>query len=375
MRNIVFLVIGLLFISNAMNAQNLKFKSKKLNPKNVGEKLVENYLSSEYRHFDEIPGPPPFIVYPETCTWFGALKFSKASKNKKMENMLEKRFFPLVGKRKELMQVPNHVDNTVFGIIPLQLYMQTRNEVYYHMGIDFADRQWELPKSSSKDSISNNKWLNKGLSWQTRFWIDDMYMITAIQSQAYLASGNKKYIERAAYEMTVYLDSIQQDNGLFYHASSAPFYWARGNGWMAVGMAKLLKNLPDSNIYKDRIMKAYLKMMNTLKEFRNDEYLWGQLIDEPQQSWTETSGSAMFTYAIIEGLKNGWLDKKQYTSIVRQAWESLVSYLDDDGNLHNVCIGTNIGDSKKYYLNRKKLVGDFHGQAAMLWCATALIEK
>ena len=69
--------------------------------------------------------------------------------------------------------------------------MQTRNEVYYHMGIDFADRQWELPKSSSKDSISNNKWLNKGLSWQTRFWIDDMYMITAIQSQAYLASGNK----------------------------------------------------------------------------------------------------------------------------------------------------------------------------------------
>ena len=182
MRNIVFLVIGLLFISNAMNAQNLKFKSKKLNPKNVGEKLVENYLSSEYRHFDEIPGPPPFIVYPETCTWFGALKFSKASKNKKMENMLEKRFYPLVGKREELMQVPNHVDNTVFGIIPLQLYMQTRNEVYYHMGIDFADRQWELPKSSSKDSISNNKWLNKGLSWQTRFWIDDMYMITAIQS-------------------------------------------------------------------------------------------------------------------------------------------------------------------------------------------------
>ena len=35
----------------------------------------------------------------------------------------------------------------------------------------------------------------------------------------------------------------------------------------------------------------------------------GQLIDEPQQSWTETSGSAMFTYAIIEGLKMDGLIK------------------------------------------------------------------
>ena len=64
---------------------------------------------------------------------------------------------------------------------------------------------------------------------------------------------------------------------VFLSCFISSFYWARGNGWMAVGMAKLLKNLPDSNIYKDRIMKAYLKMMNTLKEFRNDEYLWGNL--------------------------------------------------------------------------------------------------
>ena len=60
-----------------------------MNPKNVGEKLVENYLSSEYRHFDEIPGPPPFIVYPETCTWFGALKFLKLQKIRKWKTCLK----------------------------------------------------------------------------------------------------------------------------------------------------------------------------------------------------------------------------------------------------------------------------------------------
>ena len=35
--------------------------------------------------------------------------------------------------------------------------------------------------------------------------------------------------------------------------------------------------------------------------------LWNQLIDE-KDCWTETSGSAMFTYAMILGVKNGWLE-------------------------------------------------------------------
>jgi rhamnogalacturonyl hydrolase YesR len=48
-------------------------------------------------------------------------------------------------------------------------------------------------------------------------WIDDMFMITAYR-RAYRATNDKKYIERAAREMVVYLDSLQKPNGLFYHA-------------------------------------------------------------------------------------------------------------------------------------------------------------
>ena len=53
-------------------------------------------------------------------------------------------------------------------------------------------------------------------------WIDDMFMITTIQSQAYLATGDRKYIDRAAAEMAMYLEKIQRPNGLFYHAPTAP---------------------------------------------------------------------------------------------------------------------------------------------------------
>ncbi|GGH18637.1 glycosyl hydrolase [Sphingobacterium alkalisoli] len=367
--------VCLFFVSIQAYAQQdiLQHLPKHADPAMVGEKLVRNYLASDYRHFDEISGEPPYIVYPETCTWLGALVFSEKTNNKQLLTDLEKRFYPLLGKRKELMQKPNHVDNTVFGVIPLRLYMLTQNPLYYHIGIDFADRQWQMPKSSSRDSIKHRSFLEKGLSWQTRFWIDDMYMITAIQSHAYLATKDRKYIDRAAYEMTVYLDSIQRPNGLFYHAKEAPFFWGRGNGWMAAGMTELLKNLPKESEYYARILASYQLMIRTLKENTNSEGLWGQLVDEPKESWTETSGSAMFTYAMITGVKEGWLKQAEYAPVVRKAWLALMPYLNENGDLREVCIGTNIGSTKEHYLNRRRLVGDFHGQAALLWCASAML--
>lgn len=42
-----------------------------------------------------------------------------------------------------------------------------------------------------------------------------------------------KYVERAAKEMAMYLDELQRLNGLFYHAPDVPYFWGRGNGWMA----------------------------------------------------------------------------------------------------------------------------------------------
>ena len=56
-------------------------------------------------------------------------------------------------------------------------------------------------------------------------------------------------------------------------------------------------------------MKGYLLMMNNLKKYVNKDGLWNQLIDQPD-FWTETSGSAMFAYAMIVGVQtDGWIRK------------------------------------------------------------------
>ena len=237
----------------------------------------------------------------------------------------------------------------------------------------YADGQWELPANPQhyKQLSEAKKYADEGYSWQTRLWVDDMFMITDLQAQAYLVTGDKKYIDRAAREMALYLDRIQRPNGLFYHHTGTPFFWGRGDGWMAVGMAEMLRMLPKDNPYLPRIRAAYMQMMETLLRYQGYDGMWRQIIDNPN-SWKETSSTAMFTYAMILGVKNGWLDKKIYGTAARKAWITLLSYLDEKDNLRNVCEDTGAKNSFDWYQNRRRLTGDLHGQAAMLWCAYAL---
>lgn len=101
--------------------------------------------------------------------------------------------------------------------------------------------------------------------------------------------------------------------------------------------------------------------------------MWSQLVDDPA-CWAETSGTAMFTYAMITGVKQGWLDKKEYSPVARKAWMALIPYINEEGDVTEVCIGTNKKNDKQYYYDRRRIVGDYHGQAPILWCCFALIE-
>ena len=201
-----------------------------------------------------------------------------------------------------------------------------------------------------------------------------MYMITAVQTQAYRATKDKKYLDRAALTADAYLTKLQQPNGLFYHADDSFFYWSRGVGWFAAGMAELLSDLPKNHPKRASIMKSFQTMMSSLLKYQADSGLWRQLVDKPE-SWEETSGTGMFTFAMVTGVKKGWLDEKTYGPAARKAWLALVSKLDKNANVTDVCVGTNKGFSIQYYLDRLRATGDLHGQAATVWTAMALLEK
>lgn len=327
-------------------------------PKEIGKRVAENFVK---RDFEYQSGKRQFVIYPEACTWYGALSVAKELKDKELRTKLVRKFDGfLTPEGTKAISPQAHVDYRVFGIVPLELYMQTKNRRFLDIGLGLADKQWE---TTTPD----------GITTEARYWIDDMYMVTAVQVQAYRATGDKKYLERAAKTMVAYLDKLQQPNGLFFHAPDAQFYWGRGNGWQAAGMSELLISLPKNHPLRPRIVEGYNKMMESLLKYQGADGLWHQLLDHPE-SWTETSGTGMFTFAMVTGVKNGWLQERTYGPAARRAWLGLTEHIDQNANVTDVCEGTNKGFSVQYYLNRKRLTGDLHGQAATLWSAMALLR-
>ena len=323
-------------------------------PTEVGNKVAEQFVSTVNINKEG-------AIYPAICTWYGALTFAELSHNKELLQQLTDLFDrQFTADLKTFALDKHHVDYSVSGSVPFEIYIASKNPQYLSFGHEFADRQWESPNPD-------------GLSQETRYWIDDMFMITILQVQAFRATANSKYLDRAAREMVAYLDRLQQPNGLFYHAPDAPFFWGRGNGWVAAGMTELLRSLPKNHPQRLRIMTAYLAMMKSLVELQGQDGMWRQLLDHAE-AWPESSSTGMFTYAMITGVKNGWLNEKVYAPAARKGWLALVGQLEPNGDIRNVCEGTGRKNDLNYYLERKRNTGDLHGQAPVLWCASALLR-
>ena len=353
------LFLGAIFsLTGCASAQN-HFSNLPANadPRVVGQRVAENLLERNYR----TNKPAGYIVYPEVCAAFGALRFADATGDTKLEQKLSTRYAPVLLPENSKWIPPNgHVDNNVFGALPLEIFLLNGDTNFRALGLKLADRQWENP-------------LTNGLTRETRWWVDDAWMVGSLQIQAFRATHDARYADRVATQLAAYLDKLQEANGLFHHGPEAPFYWSRGNGWVAASLAEVLQSLPPSHPKYARIMAGYKKMMSGLKNCQSPSGLWHQLLDDPQ-SFEETSGTGMFTYAMIVGVKHGWLGA-EYADCAQRGWLALCEKIDSDSNLTEICIGTNQSKDKQFYLDRPRQAGDLHGQAPVLWCAWALVEK
>jgi rhamnogalacturonyl hydrolase YesR len=324
-------------------------------PQEVGKKVAEHFVASPHQY-------TATIHYAEVATWYGALSFAHLTKDDALRTELVQKFDPLLPGGAEAARIPvrHHVDDSIFGVVPLEIAIQIKDPKYLADGVGWADRQWENPQPD-------------GFSAETRYWVDDMYMLTMLQLEAYRATGDRKYLDRDAREMVAYLDKLQQPNGLFYHAPDVPFFWGRGDGWFAAGMAEMLRTLPEDHPQRARILDGYRKMMAALLKYQGKDGMWRQLIDH-EEAWPESSSSGMFTFAMITGVKNGWLDGPTYGPAARKAWLAVIGYVDQNSDVTQVCAGTGKLNSLEYYLARPRRTGDFHGQAPILWAADALLR-
>lgn len=344
-----------------------------------------------------------FIPYPISVLWAKSIETARLAGERELERKLASQYtepFLPGGDKHALGPDPCHVDLSVFGAAMLEAYLSTGDARLLALGEERVKRQWAPPREddyakmpeSMRGGVHEVEYTKRlanfadGLSGQTRFWTDDMFMIGYLQTRGALAAAaagrpadQALYLHRAAHEAVRYLDDLQlkggRAEGLFYHAPGlAPQCWGRGNGWMAAGLTVILGAVPKTAPEYPRILEGYRKMMAALVKWQRPNGYWGQLVDVPE-SWDESSATAIFTFAFISGVKNGWLDAAVYGPAARRAWCALCGKLDGNFQLADVCVGTDVGKTAEHYLARDKVVGAPHGQAGMLLCVNALLGK
>ncbi|MGA2053010.1 MAG: glycoside hydrolase family 88 protein [Opitutales bacterium] len=327
-------------------------------PTSVGTKVVQNLLARS--KLDLSRG----LSYKETCSGYGAVRFALATNNQDLLYQVLKRYQSIITPAgAKLVPKPDHVDRSVFGILPLELYRVTNDQKYLTLGLSYADAQWAPPLNAAN------------LSSETRYYIDDTYKISVMQIQAFHASANPVYATHAVQEFNAFIDQFQQPaTGLFFHGPDAHVYWGRGNGWIASALAEVLLYLPADNPSRAKIMASYKSMMAGLLKVQADDGRWRQVLDDPK-AWEENSCTGFFTFALGVGVNQGWLDAATYRPAVKKAWVALCGQLDDQANVKNVGVLTEHSNDEAYYLARPTATGDLHGQFGMLWAAWALLGK
>jgi unsaturated rhamnogalacturonyl hydrolase len=359
-----FIIVAgfLLSQSSAQAYDGLKDFPEEKSPKVIGKKVAEDLLGRKH-HLSSFMRNNSSLHYAEVFTAYGALKFADLTGDQDLLLSLERRYRPMVDENRSAY-LPNgyHGDYTAVAMVPFELYRLRGDKRFLELGVEMVKKQWEY--TNPKD----------GLTWQARWWIDDVYMVAAVDALATRVTGDMTWVRNGAYFTWVYMNKLQDKTGLLPHTANVRYYWARGVGWVAAGLVETLTTLPEWHPLYAPLMIAYKKLMAGLLPLQAESGLWRQLLDDPT-AWEETSGTAMFVYSYIVGVRKGWLDEAAYGPAARKGWLALADKVNDTGQLSDICVGTNEMKGADNYLKRERSTGDFHGQAPLLWCVNALLEK
>ena len=211
-------------------------------------------------------------------------------------------------------------------------------------------------------------------------WLDDLYMSVPALAQMGALTGDRKYFDDAVRQITQFSSRMfVPETGLYRHGwvqdmdPHPAFYWARANGWAVVAMAELLSVLPEDHPGRAAVLAQYRAHVAGLTALQSGAGLWHQLLNR-NDSYLETSASAMYVYAIARGINRGWLEPLAYGPTVSLGWNAVAQKVNAQGQVEGTCIGTGMGFDPAFYYYRPTSVFAAHGYGPVLLAGAEMIE-
>ena len=176
------------------------------------------------------------------------------------------------------------------------------------------------------DSPQNDYW----------WWADALYMVMPVMTKMYRLTGDRKYLDKL-YQNILYSDEIMldQETGLYFRdgkyvwpkhksANGKKDYWARGDGWVLAGLAKVLQDMPETYVRQPFFVEKYTRLARAVASLQQPQGYWTRSMADAQHApGPETSGTAFFTYGLLWGVNNGYLSKKEFAPVIAKAWKYL----------------------------------------------------
>ncbi len=170
------------------------------------------------------------------------------------------------------------------------------------------------------------------------WWVDGLYMVMPVMVKLYNLTENPLYLKKM-YAYWHYADSIMYDEkaGLYYRDSRYIYpkhktengvkdFWARGDGWAFAALTKVLQGVPKGDEYREAYLNRYTKMAEVIAACQQPEGYWTRsLLDPDFVPGPETSGTAFFTYGLLWGVNNGYLEGELYEPTICRAWNYLTT--------------------------------------------------
>ena len=150
------------------------------------------------------------------------------------------------------------------------------------------------------------------------------------------------------------------------------FHWARANGWAVMTMVELLEVLPKDHPGYPKVLAQLQAHIAGLQKYQDGTGFWHQLIDR-NDTYLETSATAIYTYSIARAINRGYVDKMTYAPTVLLAWNAVASKVNDKGQVEGTCVGTGMGFDPAFYYYRPINLFAAHGYGPVLLAGAEVI--
>ncbi|MCP4203679.1 MAG: glycoside hydrolase family 88 protein [bacterium] len=191
------------------------------------------------------------------------------------------------------------------------------------------DRMMSEPPSWTKEHQRIDYW-----------WCDALFMSPPALAKLARATGDARYLDfmdrlwREAYDLLYDEKHRLFHRDLRFRDERDPRFWARGNGWVLAGLARLIDELGQARSSEIFYRRVFRDLAERIAELQADDGLWrSDLLGSSSSAPGESSASALFCFALAWGVHQGILDPEDFLPVVAAAWEGLFRNVDGEGRL------------------------------------------